>query len=149
MAKKKLSRDQKRKQKKRKAQQQKKERAINREGKKEQYRAAIIEENQMQETQIARVFGGEDEEDILAVDEDTLQIYGEHLQTHLQLPCTVKGIESIGYFGWGKRYEFGFGNAAIYAELRKELGSLMDTFLLASIDMTSDRILMAIPPIFG
>lgn len=135
MAKKKLSRDQKRKQKKRKAQQKRQQRAIKREKKMEAYWAAIDEQYELQELRIAKLFGRADAEDIPRVDEDTLQIYGEYLQKHLHFPCTVAGIESIGYFGWEEKYEFGYGDEAEHAKLRKEIGSLMDTFLLEAIDM--------------
>lgn len=135
MAKKKLSRDQKRKLKKRKMQQQKKQRAIKREEKEKQYMANASEQMRLQETRIMQVFGVDDEEDIPAADESTVQIYGDYLKTHLQLPCLLTGIESIGYFGWEERFEFGYGTQTEYARLRKERGALADQFLLENFEV--------------
>jgi len=83
MAKKKLSRDQKRKLKKRKVQQQKRQHIIKRKEKEKQHMANAIEQNRLQKTRIMQVFGVEDEEDIPATDTSTVRIYGDYLKTHL------------------------------------------------------------------
>ncbi len=144
MAKKKLSRDQKRKQKKRKARQRKQRQGAGSkkplkvikqsEEEIERRMAVATTRYQAQEARIMQVFGVNDEEEIPSVDETTLQIYTRYLKAHIQLPCLLAGIESIGYFGWEERFEFGYGSNAEHDRLSKEFGSLDDQFLLEEFD---------------
>ncbi len=64
----------------------------------------------------------------------TLSTYLNYLKAHLQLPCLVSGIESIGYFGWEERFQFGYGSEAEYKKLRQEYGSLKDEFELKALE---------------
>ncbi|MBP7962521.1 MAG: hypothetical protein KBG20_04145 [Caldilineaceae bacterium] len=80
---------------------------------------------------INQVFGTDE---VPAVTPSTLKIYLEYLQKHLSLPCTLTGIESIGYFGWEERFEFGHGSKREYEKLRKKRGSLNDSYELSSLD---------------
>jgi len=72
---------------------------------------------------ITQVFGTDEVPDVTP---NTLKVYFEYLQKHLSLPCILTGIESIGYFGWEERFEFGHGSKREYEKLRKERGSLND-----------------------
>ncbi len=140
MATKKLSRNQKRKQKKRKVRQRKQRQGtgskmplkVIKQSEEEIERriAAAAAEYQVQEARIMQVFSVNDEKEIPSVDETTLQIYARHLKAHIQLPCLLAGIESIGYFGWEERFQFGYGSKAEHDRRRKEFGSLDDQFLL-------------------
>ncbi len=98
--------------------------------------AAATAEYQVQEERIMQVFGANTEEDIPSVDETTLQTYARHLKAHIQLPCLLTGIESIGYFGWEERFQFGYGSKAEHDRMRKEFGSLDDQFLLEEFTPT-------------
>ncbi len=150
MAKKKLSRDQKRKQKKQKRKQKKKQRPFLGRSKRmtppgakaEPGEAQMIEmlppDDQPSEAddpqfaRILRILGTEEE--IPHVNAVTLSTYLNYLKAHLQLPCLVRGIESIGYFGWEERFEFGYGSKAEYERLRQEFGSLKDEFELEAFE---------------
>ncbi len=147
MAKKKLSRDQKRKQKKRKIQQRKRRQGgsskkmplkVIKQSEEEtkQHIAIATAKYQVQEERIMQVFGVNDEEEIPSVDEAMLQIYARYLKVHIQLPCLLAGIESIGYFGWEERFQFGYGSKAEHDRMRKEFGSLKDQFLLEEFNST-------------
>lgn len=144
MAKQKLSRDQKRKQKKQKKRQRKQKplgsgsKSIKQQikvlnpGDKTFDRRAAAADFDAQEARLSQVFNGAEE--IPVVNEDTLQIYFDYIKTHLQLPCRLTGIESIGYFGWEERFDFGFGSKAEYARLRKERGSYHDEYELEQFE---------------
>ncbi len=75
-----------------------------------------------------------DTAEIPPVDAVTLSTYLNYLEAHLQLPCLVRGIESIGYFGWEERFQFGYGSKAEYERLRREFGSLKDEFELKALE---------------
>ena len=79
---------------------------------------------------ITQVFGTDE---IPRVTPKTLKVYFNYLQKHLSLPCILTGIESIGYFGWEERFEFGYGSKKDYERLREERGSLNDNYELATM----------------
>ena len=79
---------------------------------------------------ITQVFGTDE---IPHVTPKTLKVYFDYLQKHLSLPCILTGIESIGYFGWEERFEFGRGTKKEYEKLREERGSLHDNYELATL----------------
>ncbi len=144
MAKKKLSRDQKRKQKKRKEQACKKQpqksgptpfkemQADDPEYQQRIAEAAAAGEAQM--VRIQQVFGVDDEDEIPVVNRETGQTFLSHLGARLQLPCVLTGIESMGYFGWEERFDFGHGSKAEYEQLRRERASYRDRYELAKFE---------------
>ena len=79
---------------------------------------------------ITQVFGADE---IPRVTPKTLKVYFNYLLKHLSLPCILTGIESIGYFGWEERFEFGYGSKKDYERLREERGSLNDNYELATL----------------
>jgi hypothetical protein len=149
MAKKKLSRDQKRKQKKQKRKQRKKQRPLLGRSKRmtppgakaEPGDAQMIEmlppvdqpseADDPQSTRIMQILGAQEMPRVNAI---TLSTYLNYLKAHLQLPCLVRGIESIGYFGWEERFQFGYGSKVEYEKLRREYGSLKDEFDLKAVE---------------
>jgi hypothetical protein len=149
MAKKKLSRDQKRKQKKQKRKQRKKQRPLLGRSKRmtppgakaEPGDAQMIEmlppvdqpseADDPQSTRILQILGAQEMPRVNAI---TLSTYLNYLKAHLQLPCLVRGIESIGYFGWEERFQFGYGSKVEYEKLRREYGSLKDEFDLKALE---------------
>jgi len=84
--------------------------------------------------QFARILQILGAQEIPHVDAAPLSTYLNYLKTHLQLPCLVEGIESIGYFGWEERFEFGYGSRAEHKRLRKKFGSLEDKFELEALE---------------
>ena len=144
MTKKKLSRDQKRKQKKRKEQARKKRPqrsgptpfevmgADDPEYQQRMAEAAAAGEAQM--VRIQQVFGVNDEDEIPVAQRETVQTFINYLESRLQLPCVLTGIESMGYFGWEERFDFGFGSQAEYEQMRRELGSYHDRYELAKFE---------------
>ena len=70
----------------------------------------------------------------------TLRQYFEHLKANLTCPCMLTGIESIGYFNWEERFEFGYGSKDEYQRLRRQRGSYKDQYELRTLeDATEDE----------
>ena len=59
--------------------------------------------------------------------------YFEYLKERLVCPCLLTGIESMGYFSWEERFEFGYGNQREYQRLRKERGSYQENYELQTL----------------
>ena len=141
MPKKKLSRNQKRKQKQKKRAQrkaQRKQRRLTASSKPAKLGAKVVELDEemlaqasasfdLQEERIKQVFNAAE---IPEVNDSTLKIWLDYLEQNLQLPCLLEGIESIGYFGWEERFQFGYGSEVEHKRLRRKYGSLQDTFEL-------------------
>ena len=72
---------------------------------------------------IKQVFGLDE---IPRVAGKTLHIYFEYLKEKLDCPCMLTGIESIRFFGWEARFEFGYRSKAEYDRLRRQEGSYKD-----------------------
>jgi hypothetical protein len=151
MAKKKLSRDQKRKLKKQKRKQRKKQQPDRPQledmtqpiAKTEPDEAQMIEvmppEVQMSEfddPQFDRIRQVFDTVEIPSVQADTLQTYFNYIQENIEVPCLLTGIESMGYFGWEERYSFGFGSKTEYEKLRKDRASFQDQYELEEFKAT-------------
>lgn len=139
MAKKKLSRDQKRKQKKEKRKQRKKQPPYLGKSKRVPPKIEILppdiqmsEDEDPQFARIMQIFGTTE---IPSVDADNLQTYFNYLKDNLEVPCLLTGIESIGYFGWEERFEFGYGSKAEYQRLQKERGSYHDQYELKEFEV--------------
>ena len=64
------------------------------------------------------------------VEAATLRTFFNYLKENLEVPCLLTGIESMGYFGWEERFEFGFGSKAEYERVRPERGSYHDQYEL-------------------
>ena len=85
---------------------------------------------------IKQVFGTDE---IPRVAGKTLHIYFEYLKERLDCPCMLTGIESIRFFGWEERFEFGYGSKAEYDRLRRQEGSYKDKYELKEFDATVDE----------
>ncbi|HNS45180.1 MAG TPA: calcium-binding protein [Alphaproteobacteria bacterium] len=85
---------------------------------------------------IKQVFGTAE---IPVVTGATLNTYFEYLKVHLTCPCLLTGIESIGFFGWEERFEFGYGSKRDYERLRQERGSYHDHYRLKTLDAVVDE----------
>lgn len=73
-------------------------------------------------------------EEIPEVSEKYLEHYLKWLKGKLTLPCLLTGIESMGYFSWEERYDFGYGNKKEYERLKKQRGSYKDSYELKTLD---------------
>ena len=69
-------------------------------------------------------------DEIPEVSNETLEIYCNYIRENLTLPCSLTGIESIGYFSWEERYLCGYGDKKDYEEIRKREGSCKDKYEL-------------------
>ena len=85
---------------------------------------------------ISQVFGTDE---IPRMEGKTLHIYFEYLKERLDCPCLLTGIESIRFFGWEERFEFGYGSQAEYERLRRQEGSYKDKYELKEFDATVDE----------
>jgi hypothetical protein len=122
MAKKKLSRDQKRKLKKQKRKQRKKQQP---------------DRPQLEDmTQPIAKTEPDEAQMIEVMPADTLQTYFNYIQENIEVPCLLTGIESMGYFGWEERYSFGFGSKTEYEKLRKDRASFQDQYELEEFKAT-------------
>lgn len=56
----------------------------------------IIERNyDEQEKRIGEIVGGNDNQEVLGVNAQTLEIYGNYLKSHLEFPCYLTGMEDF------------------------------------------------------
>lgn len=148
MPKKKLSRDQKRKLKKQKRQQRKKQQQYSAKSTQKTQRPARMKVRNLievttssdapvydfdkQEERLRQVFGTEEAPSVAA---DTLQTYFNYIKENIELPCLLTGIESMGYFGWEERFEFGYGSKIEYEKIRQERGSYHDQYELNEFEV--------------
>jgi hypothetical protein len=80
-----------------------------------------------QERRIGAIVGVDEEGHVKAVNKDTLAIYQNYLQTHLEMPCQVTGMED---FQWEEYYILGPGSKQEHDRLRKTKPSYLDTYEL-------------------
>lgn len=73
-------------------------------------------------------------DEIPDVTEEHLENYLKWLKSKLTFPCILTGIESMGYFSWEERYEFGYGSKREYEKLKKERGSFTQSYELKTLD---------------
>ena len=72
--------------------------------------------------------------EISEVTEENLDHYLKWLKGKLKVPCILTGIESMGYFSWEERYEFGYGSQKDYERIKKERGSYHEQYELKTLD---------------
>lgn len=78
--------------------------------------------------------GREDElDDIPSVNDETLRIYYEYLCKNLPRRILLTGRESVGYFSWEEKYEWGMGSASDYKKMRSEKGSSEEEYVLLGL----------------
>ena len=72
--------------------------------------------------------------EISEVTEENLDHYLKWLKGKLKVPCILTGIESMGYFSWEERYDFGYGSQKDYERIKKERGSSHEQYELKTLD---------------
>jgi len=82
-------------------------------------------EREHQDQRIADIFGTQT---VPKVTEETLAIYLNYLKQHLEVPCQLTGIESLGCFAWEASYIFGRRRPKEYAQRKKQQPSYTDTY---------------------
>jgi hypothetical protein len=87
-------------------------------------RRASLERAQ-QDRRIADIFGTQT---VPKVTEETLAIYLVYLKQHLEYPCQLTGIESLGCFAWEASYIFGRRRPKEYAQRKQHQPSYTDTY---------------------
>ena len=87
-------------------------------------RRASLERAQ-QDRRIADIFGTPT---VPKVTEETLAIYLAYLKQHLEVPCQLTGIESLGCFAWEASYIFGRRRPKEYAQRKQHQPSYTDTY---------------------
>jgi len=87
-------------------------------------RRASLERAQ-QDRRIADIFGTHT---VPKVTEETLAIYLAYLKQHLEVPCQLTGIESLGCFAWEASYIFGRRRPKEYAQRKQHQPSYTDTY---------------------
>ena len=80
-----------------------------------------------QDTRIEEIIGDDEE----ATFDDCLDKFGDQLESSLQLPCDVTGIED---FRWEAYYVIGPGDPKEHERLRNNQPSYKDTFELLAIE---------------
>ena len=86
-------------------------------------------EREQQDRRIADLFGSPK---VPKVTEETLAIYLAYLNQHLEVPCQLTGIESLGCFAWEASYIFGRRRPKEYAQRKKQQPSYTDTYAFLS-----------------
>jgi hypothetical protein len=87
------------------------------------HRATLERSNQDQ--RIADIFGTQT---VPKVTEETLAIYLNYLKQHLEVPCQLTGIESLGCFSWEVSYIFGRRRPKEYVQRKQHQPSYTDTY---------------------
>ena len=97
-------------------------------------RRASLERAQ-QDRRIADIFGTPT---VPKVTEETLALYLNYLKQHLEVPCQLTGIESLGCFAWEASYIFGRRRPKEYAQRKKKEPSYTDTYAFLSFEDAYD-----------
>ena len=97
-------------------------------------RRATLEKNH-QDKRFAVIFGTHT---VPKVTEETLAIYRDYLNQHLEVPCQLTGIESLGCFAWEASYIFGRRRPKEYAQRKKKEPSYRDTYALLNFEDAYD-----------
>jgi len=98
------------------------------------FRQAHLEREQ-QDQRIATIFGTPK---VPTVTEETLAIYLGYLTQHLEVPCQLTGIESLGCFAWEASYIFGRRRRKEYAQRKQHQPSYTDTYTFLSFEDAYD-----------
>ena len=85
-------------------------------------RRASLERAQ-QDRRLADIFGTPT---VPKVTEETLAVYLGYLKQHLEVPCQLTGIESLGCFAWEASYIFGRRRRKEYAQRKQHQPSYTD-----------------------
>jgi len=97
-------------------------------------RRATLEREQ-QDQRLADIFGTQT---VPKVTEEALVIYLAYLKQHLEFPCQLTGIESLGCFAWEASYIFGRRRPKEYAQPKKKEPSYTDIYTLLSVEEEYD-----------
>ena len=97
-------------------------------------RRATLERNN-QDKRLADIFGTQT---VPKVTEETLALYLDYLKQHLEVPCQLTGIESLGCFAWEASYIFGRRRPKEYAQRKKQEPSYRDTYAFLSFEDAYD-----------
>src|SRR5712671_635834 len=90
---------------------------------------------EQQDRRIADIFGTHT---VPKVTEETLAIYLDYLTQHLEFPCQLTGIESLGCFAWEASYIFGRRRPKEYAQRKKKEPSYTDIYTFLSFEEEYD-----------
>jgi hypothetical protein len=82
-----------------------------------------------QDQRIADIFGAKEVPDVTT---ETLECYLAYLKQHLEVPCQLTGIESLGCFAWEASYIFGRKRPKEYAQRKKKEPSYTDIYAFLS-----------------
>ena len=93
------------------------------------------QEREHQDKRLADIFGTQK---VPKVTEETLAIYLHYLNHHLEVPCQLTGIESLGCFAWEASYIFGRKRPKEYAQRKKQQPSYRDTYAFLSFEDAYD-----------
>jgi hypothetical protein len=97
-------------------------------------RRATLERNH-QNKRIADLFGTQT---VPKVTEEMLAIYLDYLKQHLEVPCQLTGIESLGCFAWEASYIFGRKRPKEYAQRKQHQPSYTDTYAFLNFENAYD-----------
>jgi len=97
-------------------------------------RRATLEKNH-QDKRLAAIFGLQT---VPKVTEETLALYLDYLKQHLEVPCQLTGIESLGCFAWEASYIFGRRRPKEYAQRKKKEPSYTDIYTFLSFEKEYD-----------
>jgi hypothetical protein len=90
-----------------------------------------IQERKQQDRRLADIFGTPT---VPKVTEETLALYLTYLTQHLEVPCQLTGIESLGCFAWEASYIFGRRRPKEYAQRKQHQPSYTDTYTFLSFE---------------
>ena len=88
-------------------------------------------EREQQDQRLADIFGSPK---VPKVTKETLASYLDYLKQHLEVPCQLTGIESLGCFAWEASYIFGRKRPKEYAQRKKKEPSYTDIYTFLSFE---------------
>ena len=92
-------------------------------------------EREQQDQRLADIFGTQT---VPKVTEETLALYLNYIKQHLEVPCQLTGIESLGCFAWEASYIFGRRRPKEYAQRKKKEPSYTDIYTFLSFEDAYD-----------
>jgi hypothetical protein len=92
-------------------------------------------EREQQDQRLEDIFGTHT---VPKVTEETLALYLAYLKQHLEVPCQLTGIESLGCFAWEASYIFGRRRPKEYAQRKQQQPSYTDTYTFLNFEDAYD-----------
>ena len=85
-------------------------------------------------------------DELPSVSKESIEKYYQHIKKELDKQLLLTGRDSLGYFEWEERFEWGGGDISEFNQLKETHGSYTDQYQLASLvkDDSGEKILAGV-----